>query len=183
MLVCLLVVAAALAVVVVADRMLHRGASPMTPRTVPTGPGGRRTLGSWLSLPAAPRPTTADDAWVLEAFDVDEISELRRIDAAVRREQAAATLAVVQARVPGDRRLRRVRAVAWHAGRLTLVLADGTSLELDGVRQDAAVWLAYCQDQFGLVLEDIGPAETTWAARLASCGVDTPLQASRLRVS
>ena len=45
------------------------------------------------------------------------------------------------------------------------------------------MWLGYCQDQFGLVLEAIGPADASWAARLNSCGCDTPLRASRLRVS
>jgi hypothetical protein len=136
-----------------------------------------------LSLPTAPRPTTADDDWVLEAFDADEIAELRRIDEAVRRDLARDHHAVVLARVPESRRDRRVRAVAWSRERLTLVLADGTALELDGVSQDRAVWLGYCQVQFGLVLEAIGPADASWAARLNSCGCDTPLRASRLRVS
>jgi hypothetical protein len=45
------------------------------------------------------------------------------------------------------------------------------------------VWIAYCQDQFGLVLEEIDQTEHAWAARLASCGVDTRVSASRVRLS
>ena len=154
---------------------LPRSAAHLRPR-----PAG----GSWLSLPRAPRPTTADDDWVLEAFDADEIAELRRIDEAVRRDLARDHHAVVLARVPGEP-ARPSRARWWRGPRerLTLVLADGTALELDGVSQDRAVWLGYCQVQFGLVLEAIGPADASWAARLNSCGCDTPLRASRLRVS
>ena len=85
--------------------------------------------------------------------------------------------------MPDSRRDRRVRAVGWVDGRLILVLGDGTALELDGVSQSAAVWLGYCHDQFGLVLEAIGPTDTVWSARLESCGVDTPLHASRVRVA
>ena len=137
----------------------------------------------WLSLPPAPRATTADDDWVLEAFDADEIAELRRIDDDVRRDLARDNHAAVQALVPDSRRDRRVRAVGWADGRLILVLGDATALELDGVSRSAAVWLGYCHDQFGLVLEAIGPADSTWALRLESCGVDTPLHASRVRVA
>lgn len=145
--------------------------------------GSTRPAGAWLSLPTAPRAVTVDDDWVLEAFDADEIAELRRIDATVRRDLARDHHALVTALVPGNRRDRRVRAVAWVDGRLILVLGDGTALEFDGVSRGTAVWLGYCQDQFGLVLEAIGPTDTSWAARFASCGVDTPLRASRVRVS
>lgn len=184
MLVALAVVGLALGAVVTADLLLHRDGRPRTGHDPLAGALARNLArGSWLSLPAAPRATTVDDDWVLEAFDSTEIAELRRIDADVRHELAADTLAEVQSKVPGDRRSRRVRGVGWDAGLLSLVLADGTAVELDGVAQDTAVWLAYCQDQFGLVLVDIGPSDTTWAARVASCGVATPLQASRVRVS
>lgn len=149
-----------------------------------TGRGAGDHPGSaWLSLPTAPRATTVDDDWVLEAFDADEIVELRRIDAAVRRDLARDHHALVRSLVPDNRRDRRVRTVAWADGRLILVLGEGTALEFDGVSQGTAVWLGYCQEQFGLVLEAIGPADTSWAARFASCGVDTPLRASRVRVS
>jgi hypothetical protein len=143
----------------------------------------RHPGGSWLSIPPAPRATTGDDDWVLEAFDVDEIGELRRIDEEVRHDLARDRDAAVQALVPDSRRDRRVRAVGWADGRLILVLGDGTALELDGVSRSAAVWLGYCHDQFGLVLEAIGPTGTVWSARLESCGVDTPLHASRVRVA
>lgn len=143
----------------------------------------RRPIGSWLSLPPAPRATTGDDDWVLEAFDADEIAELRRIDTEVRLDLTRDRHAVVLARVPASRRDRRVRTMGWIDQRLTLVLGDGTALEFDGVARPTAVWLGYCHDQFGLVLEAISPAETSWAARLASCGWDTPVRASRVRVS
>ena len=67
-------------------------------------------------------------------------------------------------------------------GRLTLELAAGTQVELDGVSRSTAVWLRYCHDQFGVVLEAIAPHDSAWAARLGCCGWDTPVQASRLRV-
>jgi hypothetical protein len=160
-----------------------RGQAPVAPAELAARPAGTRPTGAWLSLPTAPRPTTGDDAWVLEAFDADEIAELRRIDAEVRRDLAHDRQALVRSLVPDNRRGRRVRTVAWLDGRLILVLGEGTALELDGVSRDTAVWLGYCHDQFGLVLEAIGPADTSWSARLASCGVDTPLRASRVRVS
>lgn len=144
---------------------------------------GTHPSSAWLSVPTAPRPTTVDDDWVLEAFDADEIAELHRIDDEVRRDLARDHHALVLSLVPDNRRDRRVRTVAWADGRVILVLGEGTALEFDGVSQGAAVWLGYCHDQFGLVLEAIGPAETSWAARFASCGVDTPLRASRVRVS
>jgi len=143
----------------------------------------RRPVGSWLSLPLAPRATTGDDDWVLEAFDPDEIAELRRIDTEVRGDLARDHHAAVLARVPDNRRDRRVRAIGWADGRLALVLGDRTELEFDGVSQATAVWLGYCHDQFGLVLEAINPADSSWAARLGSCGWDTPVRASRVRVS
>ncbi len=183
MFVALAVVGLALGTVVVTDVLARRAPAPRRHRADQLAPAGRRARSSWLSLPAAPRPTTVDDDWVLEAFDTDEIAELHRIDEDVRRELAADTLSEVQSKVPADRRSRRVRVVGWSAGLLSLILADGTAVELDGVAQDTAVWLAYCHDQFGLLLVDIGPADTTWAARVASCGVATPLQASRVRVS
>jgi hypothetical protein len=174
----------ALAAVVSIDVVLHRGDRARTRRGPLAGALERNLArGSWLSLPSAPRATSVDDDWVLEAFDTAEIAELHRIDEDVRRELAADTLAQVRSKVPGDRRSRRVRGVGWSDGRLSLILADGTAVELDGVAQDTAVWLAYCHDQFGLLLVDIGPADATWAARVASCGVATPLQASRVRVS
>jgi hypothetical protein len=171
--------ACALGAVLVRGRA-HPGGT--TPEVVVPAPAPI-TDSPWLSLPPAPRAATADDDWVLEAFDADEIAELRRIDDEVRRDLARDHHAAVQALVPDSRRDRRVRAVGWADGRLILVLGDGTALELDGVSRSAAVWLGYCHDQFGLVLDAIGPADTTWALRLESCGVDTPLHASRVRVA
>jgi hypothetical protein len=171
--------ACALGAVVLRGRAHSRRVTPAA--VVPPVPA--LPHGPWLSIPAAPRATTADDDWVLEAFDANEIAELRRIDDEVRRDLARDHHAAVQALVPDSRRDRRVRAVGWADRRLILVLGDGTALELDGVSRSAAVWLGYCHDQFGLVLEAIGPADTTWALRLESCGVDTPLHASRVRVA
>jgi len=147
-----------------------------------TGPR-RPDSTSWLSLPAVPRATTAEDSWVLEAFDAGEIAELQQTDHDVRRDLSRDHHALVLARVPEHRRDRRVRLVAWAERRLTLVLGDGTAVEFDGVPQRTATWLAYCHQQFGLVVETIAPAEATWAARLESYGCDTPVRASRLRVS
>src|SRR5690606_31637055 len=71
------------------------------PRPGRIGHGARRRpIGTWLSIPAAPRATTADDDWVLEAFDADEIAELRLLDAEVRHDLARDHHAVVLARVP-----------------------------------------------------------------------------------
>jgi len=175
-----LAVACALGAVLL--RMARVGAVTAAEPVVEQPPLGR-PAGSWLSIPPAPRATTADDDWVLEAFDADEIAELRRIDDEIRLELARDRHAAVRALVPDSRRDRRVRAVAWADGRLVLVLGDGTALELDGVSRSAAVWLGYCHDQFGLVLEAIGPTGTVWSARLESCGVDTPLHVSRVRVA
>jgi hypothetical protein len=148
-----------------------------------------RPRSGWLTVPGPPRAVSADDAWVLEAFDVDEIAELVRLDEQVRSEFARDRLRVVLAKVPENRRERRVRALSWSAaatdetGRLALTLADGTSLELDGVPRSTAVWLGYCHDEFGLVLGAIRPTATSWAADLHSCGCDTPVRASRVRVA
>ncbi len=166
--------------------VLARGAGRRQPMAAPPAAepaAERRSPSTWLTLPPAPRATTADDDWVLEAFDAAEIVELRRLDEQVRHDLARDRQAAVQALVPDSRRDRRVRAVGWADGRLILVLGDGTALELDGVSRSAAVWLGYCHDQFGLVLEAIGPTGTAWSARLESCGVDTPLHASRVRVA
>jgi hypothetical protein len=176
----LLALAALAAAGIVVDARIRAATARMDAEHRPSA--GAQT--SWLSLPEAPRPVTADDAWVLEAFDSAEIAELRHIDSAVRHDTARAHHAVVLERVPDTRRSRRVRLVRWNGEQhLTLVLADGTSVELDGITTASAIWIAYCQDQFGLVLEEIDQTETAWAARLASCGMDTRVSASRVRVS
>jgi hypothetical protein len=157
----------------------------------PTRPAPSSRPGPWLTLPLPPPACRAGDDWILEAFDAGEIAELRRLDEAVRRDLTHASHAEVLARVPERRRARRIRAMGWtaadlastRAGRLTLELATGIRVELDGVSRSTADWLRYCHDQFGVVLEAISPTEATWAARLHSCGWITPVQASRLRVA
>jgi hypothetical protein len=173
----------------VAAASSRRRATPhRTVRTTSSPTGGP---GPWLILPSAPPPSTGEDAWVLDAFDATEIAELRRLDVEVRSDLTHHHHALVLARVPESRRGRRVRHVGWstpdlastRAGRLTLVLATGIRVELDGVSRATAQWLHYCHDQFGVVLAAIGPDDSAWAARLQCCGCDTPVQASRLRVA
>ncbi len=189
-----LVTVVATAVALVARRLdRSRRAQPQA-RGGPGHPRDGRAAdrSRWLTVPAAPRPSAADGDWARELFDPGDVADLVALDAAIRSELARERHALVLARMPEGRRERRVRALVWTSdevpaaspeGRLSLTLADGTSLELDGVSHATALWLGYCHDEFGLVLGTISPGDSSWAARLHSCGWDTPVRASRLRVS
>ncbi len=163
----------------------RRGGSPVSETPPPeTAP--------WHAVPGPPRAPAASDAWVLDAFSPGEIAELGSIDSLVRAEVIDDRLALIMAQVPAGRRQRKIRSLSWDparvglagdAGRLRLRLADGTSIEMDDVARSTAMWLVYCQDEFGLSLDTIELSATVWAAQLRSCGCQTPVHAPRVRVS
>ncbi len=164
----------------------RRGAGSQVSETPPP------ETAAWHAVPGPPRAPGASDTWVLDAFSPGEIAELATIDSLVRAEVIDDRLALIMAQVPAGRRQRKVRSLSWDparigladgAGRLRLQLADGTSIELDDVARSTAMWLVYCQDEFGLSLDTIELSATVWAAQLRSCGCQTPVHAPRVRVS